>query len=431
MVAFASAFRGTSWVLGLQFTSPGGAALTSFHVSRRACSFCRHQPPQMVLNSPPKPVILPMSEKEQSLQDMTIFAPLAPSLPVYQPEPVSRGLWSYAWPRALLVLVAGLWGTNFACVKLVGESMTPADGSLARFGLAALALIPSLFIGPKIGGSSQRENALPPGLLLDGIRCGFWVFIGYMTQSIALETTDAGKSAFICSLAVVFVPFITSILNGLSSTVAKGPKPSWLAAGLAAVGVGFMELGGKGSLDVQAGDWWAFAQMVGFSMGFIENERALSRHPRHPLQMTAIQLSYVAVASVVWAFGAASLRAGGLAMPDLSAVIGDQAMLPVIGAIAFTGLVTTAFTVFIENIALVRVSASEMAIILSTEPLFATVFAAFLLKETVGKEAAVGGGLIMLACLMNQVKTINVRHILPPALANLVWFLGDGTKNSL
>jgi drug/metabolite transporter (DMT)-like permease len=385
----------------------------------------------MALDSPPKAVIVPKSEKDPSLHEMTVFAPMAPSLVTSQPVLVTGDWWSFAWPRALLVLVAGLWGTNFACVKLVGESMTPADGSLARFGLAALALAPSLFIGPKIGSGGQREKALPPGLLLDGIRCGFWVFLGYMTQSIALETTDAGKSAFICSLAVVFVPFITSILNGLSSTEATGPKPSWLAACLAAVGVGFMELGGKGSVNVQVGDLWALAQMVGFSMGFIENERALSRHPRHPLQMTAIQLSYVAVASVVWAFGAASLRAGGFAMPDLSAVIGDQAMLPVIGAIAFTGLVTTAFTVFIENIALVRVSASEMAIILSTEPLFATVFAAFLLNETVGKEAAVGGGLIMLACLLNQFKTINVRHILPPALANFIWFLGDGTKNNL
>lgn len=333
----------------------------------------------------------------------------------------------YIWPRALLVLVASLWGTSMACVKLVEGAVSPSEGALVRFALAAAALVPSFFRGPRKADRCERDDALPRGLGYHGFLCGVWIFIGYMTQSIALQTTDAGKSAFICSLAVIFVPFITSLFPTLASQH-KSSRPSWIAAILAVAGVGFMELGGHSS-KFQVGDVWALGQTIGFGMGFIENERALERFPRHAMQLSALQLTVVAVMSFLWSFLSASMHAGCISFPNLSAVLLGHLSPSVLLSILYTGFITTALTIFLENIALVHVSASEMAVILSTEPLFASAWAAFLLHETMGSEAIVGGALIMCACLVNQVGSSKLKQTILPALTSILMFCGGSSKD--
>ncbi|CAN0442085.1 unnamed protein product, partial [Ectocarpus fasciculatus] len=98
--------------------------------------------------------------------------------------------------------------------------------------------------------------------------------IGYWAQSESLMTTTASKSAFICSLAVVFVPLLDAVLGGDknkdSSEVAEkagaggggvfaamnGP---WFPALLAAAGVACLELiGVEGGPN--SGDVWALVQ---------------------------------------------------------------------------------------------------------------------------------------------------------------------------
>jgi hypothetical protein len=90
-------------------------------------------------------------------------------------------LLQYAWPRALVLLVAILWSSNYSVMSLVGRQMTAADAALARFGVAACALVP----------------AVPTGLAFYGVLCGVCSSVGYFTQTIALETAAAGTVAFI------------------------------------------------------------------------------------------------------------------------------------------------------------------------------------------------------------------------------------------
>jgi EamA-like transporter family len=189
---------------------------------------------------------------------------------------------AYLWPRGLALLVAILWSSNFAAVKLIGQTMPPADGALARFAVAAAAFAPALFLGPKKAGgvAGAREAAVPAGLGFQGLICGLWVSLGYLTQAIALQTTDAGKGAFICSLAVVFVPLVTSLVPSLQSEQ-KTSKPSWGAAALAALGVGFMELTGVDA-GIHSGDLWALLMMAGFGMVCSKAFRLLARRSVSP-----------------------------------------------------------------------------------------------------------------------------------------------------
>ena len=65
-----------------------------------------------------------------------------------------------------------------------------------------------------------------------------------------------------------------------------------------------------------------------------------------------------------------------------------------------------------ETTALGKVSSSEASVLLSTEPLFAAVFASSLLGEELGWNAAAGGALIVGACLCNAATPQQVRALL-------------------
>ncbi|CAN0486380.1 unnamed protein product, partial [Hapterophycus canaliculatus] len=104
--------------------------------------------------------------------------------------------------------------------------------------------------------------------------------IGYWAQSESLMTTTASKSAFICSLAVVFVPVLDALLGAkdtpeaarekaLEKTAAKAKgngggvfaamNGPWFPALLAAAGVACLELiGAEGGAN--SGDVWALVQ---------------------------------------------------------------------------------------------------------------------------------------------------------------------------
>ena len=138
--------------------------------------------------------------------------------------------------RGLLLIVAMLWGTNFAAVKYLETlcfhppcNHPPSEAALARFGVAALVSIP-LLIG-------KRKD-----VILGGLECGLWITMGYITQAMALETISSGKCAFICSLAVVVVP----LLSALAGKPIKAVNVA--SAVVALTGVGVLE----GMIDVSS-----------------------------------------------------------------------------------------------------------------------------------------------------------------------------------
>lgn len=301
---------------------------------------------------------------------------------------------AYLWPRVLLLGVAAIWGTNFGTVKLIQTALPASAAAGVRFGLAAAALSPALL------GARRRLSA---GLWREGVVVGLWVFAGYATQSIALEGCHANTSAFLCSLAVAAVPLLTWLFPSLRPSNSSEPPSSlstWLSAGLAIAGVACLELGA--GAPITASDGFALFQAVAFGMGFILNERALAKYPDAALPISAIQLLVVAALSAAWALtdSATWSAAGGLHVlaPDLSPVFADATIG---GALAYAGLITTAATVVAENVALVRVTAAEMAVLLATEPLWAALFSAALLGESMAPTAAGGGALILAACLVS------------------------------
>jgi drug/metabolite transporter (DMT)-like permease len=73
-------------------------------------------------------------------------------------------------------------------------------------------------------------------------------------------------------------------------------------------------------------------------------------------------------------------------------------------AILFMGLITTAFVLWAQTAAMGEVPSSEAGVIFATEPIFAAVWASLMLGDSLTAEEAMGGTLIIVACLATQLK---------------------------
>jgi len=295
------------------------------------------------------------------------------------------------WAKLVILGVAALWGTNFGSVKLLQDAVGSTSAAAAlRFSLAGVAMLPAL-------------RNVPRGLWLDASVTGLFVFLGYFTQSISLNLTEANTSAFLCALSVILTPLITSAarktLPGLGIGSASDEGPNWTAAILALTGVAMLEISPATSA-FGLGDVWGIAQAFMFACGFILNGRTMRKYPGSALQLAAIQINIIALGSLAWY--AADATVGGSAVPDMSQLITSLSDTQTLLAVLFTGLITTAGCIAVETVALKEVHASEMAVLLATEPVWAALFSSVVLGERMGWQGWLGGAIVMAGCLQSQ-----------------------------
>lgn len=341
-----------------------------------------------------------------------------------QSKDAATGLSDVWTARILLIISAALYGTNFTVVKLLNDSVPTDVGAVLRFALAAGVTLPWLFnpssekktTNDELEDSQafhhlpidkSRRRSLDMSFIdtpiFAGLEVGMWTAIGYLAQAEGLETIDAGKSAFICSLAVVTVP----VLDFLAGK--KILSRHVLGAILAVIGVGFLEMDGPvsaitesgGAFNLDTGDMLSLVQPLAFGLGFWRMEDAMRRFPEDAMKVTAAQLLAVFIMSVCYC----GISAGGIdGLPDTSQIVSWITDPMILGALCWTGLITTAFTVYLETLALKTLSAAETTMIFSTEPLFGATFAAAVMGETFGQGGLIGGALILGGCIFSNLK---------------------------
>jgi len=244
--------------------------------------------------------------------------------------------------RLLLVGAAALYGTNFSLVKHLGDVMPVGISTSLRFGAAVLVTLPWL-----LKDLTKNDARMAAWL---GFEVGLWNSIGYVAQAVGLDTTPAAESAFICSLAVVTVPILDFCAGKQLLT------RQWIGVILAVLGVAFLELVGSTSTGhtMNTGDLLTMVQPFAFGLGFWRMESAMRRFPDHASRMTAAQLIAVFFSSVAYGLWA-------IDMPTLQSFPWNEWMTSssVIFSILWTGIITTALSIYMENKAMQTLSAAE------------------------------------------------------------------------
>mmetsp|Transcript_3287 Transcript_3287/g.7274 ORF Transcript_3287/g.7274 Transcript_3287/m.7274 type:complete len:464 (-) Transcript_3287:126-1517(-) len=339
-------------------------------------------------------------------------APVTPSEGAYIAEEGAMTSDGLFWRGAVVILCA-LWASNFGVAKIVLDE-PGVDASLyavARFSLAALSLLPGSI-------SAARKGMISWETAKGAMVCGSWVAFGYLGQLIGLINTTPSRSCVICSLNCIFVAMVAELMR-VNSAKDRGYMTNFdlkklIPALIAVTGVAIIELKGAAG-DPTIGDLISFAQPIGFGMGYLQLEELMKKQPSAALPVSAIKLMVVASAALVFfelsphasadlaasvdtdaAIEGAKQSLGGLKIPDFTPILQSPVAL---GAIFYTGIITTSLALWVESLAFQRVPATDASIILTTEPLFAAAVSAVLVGETFGASDALGASFIVGACI--------------------------------
>ncbi|HEX2018118.1 MAG TPA: DMT family transporter [Aurantimonas sp.] len=272
----------------------------------------------------------------------------------------------------LLLLAGAVWGMGFVAQATAMDAVGPWTYTAAKFAVAAVALMPFAIIEARRAEMPLRLPARAGFVLV-----GLLLFSGAILQQIGIVATSVTNAGFLTGLYVVFTPILAFLL--------LRARPHWVVWPSAfAAFAGIVLLGGGGVAPPGFGDLLMVACAVFFALQIIAIG-VLAGPTGRPLTLSFVQFAVVAVLAGVGmlALEAPTLAALAAAWPE----------------IVYGGLFSTALAFTLQIIGQRHTTAAQAAIFLSSEALFAALFAALLLGERIAAIGIVGCILIFAAML--------------------------------
>ena len=267
-----------------------------------------------------------------------------------------------------LLSTAVIWGSAFAAQRVAAAHLGPFVYNGLRFLLGALALLPLVWRRLKEVSRAEWGGGIVAGLILFGAAA---------LQQAGLRHTTAGKAAFITGLYVVLVPLF------LALGWRQWPRRSaWAASGLAVVGL-FLLTGGE-SLTPSVGDALELAGAALWALHVILIGYLAAR--ADSLRLALIQ--YLTCGLVSTALGLA------LEWHTLSG-------LPAAWwAVVYGGVVSVGLGYTLQVVGQKGAPATDAAILLSLEAVFAAFFGWLLLGEWLTPLQLLGCALMLVGMVL-------------------------------
>ena len=278
---------------------------------------------------------------------------------------------------ASCALASSLWGCGFYFGKIALVEMGVGSMVLYRFLFATLALTPLLFSHKP--SFNRREWAT---LLLC---CFLGIPLQFLIQFTGLSLTTVSHA----SLMVGTMP----VLLAVAATIFAHERmdtTGWFSLIVSTVGATLIALGARHATGTNSptltGDLLVVLSLI-IALGWVLlNKHLMERH------------SAIVVSAYGTACGTAMLL---LIVPFLYGPppihhVSLRAWL----ALAASGLLCTAATTLLWNWGMTQVPASQAGVLLNMEPLIGSILGVFLLHESLGPSARIGGGLILAAAIL-------------------------------
>lgn len=271
--------------------------------------------------------------------------------------------------------VAVVWGSSYAVMQIItGAGMSVPLFLALRF---AVAVVPLLAVAAgKLRRTSRDE-------VVFGLIFGVLLFAILTLETTGVQYTSAANAGFLITTSVVLVPVCERVLGGR-----RRPARLYAMTLLGLLGCGILAFTGT-AMRLRSGDLIVLAAaLIRAIQIYYSSRHAAGRH-LDPVRSTMISLSVVAALGL---FG--TLFTG----PPISAQVShlDPADWLLIG---YLGIIGTAYAFGIQLYAVRATSPTRVAIIMSTEPVFAAMFAVLIRHDRLSLFQILGGLLIMLAAL--------------------------------
>ncbi|NLO97787.1 MAG: DMT family transporter [Peptococcaceae bacterium] len=277
-----------------------------------------------------------------------------------------------------LLLVALGWGSTFIVVKTAIQDLPPFPFLCGRFALAFLSLLPLLWL-------HRRHINLPT--IGKGALAGFFLFLGYATQTIGLQYTTASNAGFITGLNVVIVPILLAIYH-------KKLPPKTLCYGIICSVLGLALMSIQDGFTVNAGDPIVLICAFCYALQIILVARFAPEV--NAAVLAAFQILTVSVLSGLCT----------LIIPQPHYVFSGYVWFGLI----LTALICTSFAYLVQSKMQQFTSPTHTAIIFATEPVFSAIFAYLLAGEVLSIRGYVGAALVLVGILCAELSNINFSH---------------------
>lgn len=270
----------------------------------------------------------------------------------------------------LMMLVALIWGVTFVLVKNALADIGPFLFLGIRFVLAFLVL--AIFSFKNI--IKVEVSTVAAGCLL-----GFFLFIGYVFQTVGLQYTTSSNAGFITGVSVVLVPIMFYIK--------KRTWPDWqttLTVVMAATGLFLLSVP-AGKFALGYGDLLVLVCAFGFALHIVFVSKYSWRH--NAVAITGVQILFVGLLCLVI----------GLAAEPIPQHMGSDTIL----AIIVTSVFATSLAFLLQNYLQRFSTPTRFAVVLTTEPVFAALAGFVWANEILTARAYTGAALILLAMLLS------------------------------
>ena len=281
----------------------------------------------------------------------------------------------------MLLFSTVIWGSAFVSQSVAMAYIGPFSFQTIRCFLGFLIMLPIIYILDKANGNQDFLKGWQDKTLWKaGVLCGIPLFLACNLQQLALVDTDAGKSGFLTAMYIVFVPIFG---------VFRKQKPSPLVpVSVALAVIGLYLLSCVGVTSIQTGDLFLIGCAVMFAVQINVVDQFASRVD--PLRLNAVQILVCTV-----------LSATVMVTTEGPTVSGIWQCLP---QLAHVGFLSMGVAYGLQILAQKKLEQGPAALIMSLEAVFAALFGAMILHETMQTHELMGCGIMFLAVILSQIE---------------------------
>jgi drug/metabolite transporter (DMT)-like permease len=285
----------------------------------------------------------------------------------------------------MLLAVAAIWGSAFSAQRVAAAHIGTFTYNGLRFLLAAGIL--ALGLRGKLRSVTRAEwrGGLLMGIILAGASA---------LQQAGVAFTTAGKAGFITGLYVVLVPLFLALLWRQ-----RPSRLAWVASLVATAGLFMLSVQGQWAL--QGGDALELGGAVLWALHVILV--GLLVRQANPLRLSWVQC---------FVSGAANLLLG--AIVETNTV---RALSSVWWAVFYGGAISVGLGYTLQAYGQRHAPATDAALILSLESVFAALFGWLLLRETLTLVQLAGCALMLGGMVLAQVSSVASERESRPAAA--------------
>lgn len=275
-------------------------------------------------------------------------------------------------PKLALFSAAFIWGSSFFIMKNTVDIYPP-------FFVISFRVTVSFIFLSIIFWKKYREINFD--YLWKGAVIGFFLFMGYCSQTIGITDTTPGKNAFLTAIYCVIVPFLFWIVDK-----SKPDIYNFMAAIICIAGIGMVSL--TGNFTIGFGD--AYTLVGGFLFASHIVAVAKLGKGKDAIIITILQFGYASIFSWI----------AGLTLEPFP----PEWSMDSLGVFIYLSVVVTAIAFLFQNIGQKYTHPSAAAIILSLESVFGVLFSVIFYKEQLTLRLIIGFILIFAAVIISETK---------------------------